>query len=152
MRCPVCRYKDTKVIDSRAAQDGLGIRRRRECEKCQYRFSTLEEIELLDIMVIKSDGSREAYQREKLVSGLKFALGKRPYTDSAFRTLINKIERDIQKKKKREVKTREVGEIVMKHLKGFDKIGYIRFASVYRAFEDVTSFQKEIKNLKKDTK
>lgn len=147
MKCPVCGFRDTKVIDSRIAQDGLNIRRRRECEKCSYRFSTIEEAELLDITVVKSDGRRESYQREKLVAGLKHALGKRSYTDSAFRTLINKIERDLQKKRKKEIKSVEIGEIAMKHLKNFDKIGYIRFASVYRAFEDVTSFQKEIKNL-----
>lgn len=148
MHCPVCRNKDTKVVDSRVAQDGLSIRRRRECEKCSYRFSTLEEVELLDITVVKNDGRREAYSREKLVNGMKYALGKRPYTEAAFRAIVNRIERDIQKKKKREVTSKEIGEIVMKYLKNFDKIGYIRFASVYRAFEDATSFKKELKKLK----
>ena len=147
MRWPVCRAPDTKVVDSRIIPDGTGVRRRRECIKCSYRFSTFEEVELLDITVIKNNGSREAYSRDKLVSGLKSALGKRPYTEAGFRTLIHKIERDLQKKKKREITSREIGESVMRHLKNFDKIGYIRFASVYRAFEDVTHFQSELKSL-----
>lgn len=152
MYCPVCRSKDTKVVDSRVASDGLSIRRRRECEKCGYRFSTLEEVELLDIIVVKNNGKRESYSREKLIIGLKVALGKRPYTESSFKTLISKIERDIQRKKKREITSRDLGEIVMRNLKSFDKVGYIRFASVYRAFEDVTTFQDEIKKLGKQQK
>lgn len=127
----------------------MTIRRRRECEKCHYRFSTTEEMELLDIVVVKHDGHRETYAREKLKRGILQSLTKRPYTEDAFERLIHQIERDIQKKKKREVTSREVGELVMKHLSKFDTVAYIRFASIYRAFEDVSKFQSEIQSLKK---
>jgi len=147
MYCPVCRSKETKVVDSRTALDGMSVRRRRECSKCQYRFSTVEEMELLDIVVVKNDGKREAYSRKKLETGISRSLTKRPYTNERFVRLIHLIERDIQKKNKREVTSVEVGEIVMKYLKKFDKVAYIRFASIYRAFEDVKTFQKEVKSL-----
>jgi transcriptional repressor NrdR len=150
MFCPICRTKDTKVIDSRVARDGMVIRRRRECPKCSYRFSTLEEVELLDIVVVKRDGSREAYSRDKLESGIVHSLTKLPYTKERFDKLISAIERDIQKKKKREVTSTEVGELVMKHLRKFNKVAYIRFASIYRAFTDVNRFKSEIKSLEKD--
>lgn len=149
MRCPVCASKDTKVVDSRLTLDGLSIRRRRECERCHYRFSTLEEIELLDLVVVKRDGRRESYARNKLEKGILQSLTKRPYTQERFDRLIHAVERDIQKKKKREVTSRDVGELVMKHLKKFDKVAYIRFASIYRAFEDVSTFQSEIRALEK---
>lgn len=147
MRCPICNYKDTKVIDSRLSTDGMSIRRRRECEKCAYRFSTMEETELLDLMVVKRDGRREPYSREKMERGLRKALEKRPYTDVDFQKLVHAIERDIQKKKRDEIRSSHVGEIVMKRLKSFDEVAYIRFASVYRAFEDVQSFQQELNRL-----
>lgn len=147
MYCPACRSKETKVIDSRLAQDGMTVRRRRECVKCAYRFSTLEEMELLDIMVVKNDGQREAYSRNKLEKGIVHSLTKRPYTQEKFDRMIHAIERDIQKKKKREVTSKEIGEIVMKRLRKFDKVAYVRFASVYRAFEDVKKFQSEVKSL-----
>ena len=147
MHCPVCNHDATSVIDTRLTAEGSAIRRRRECEQCGYRFSTNEEVELLDLTVIKRDGSREAYSRDKLARGLKRALEKRPYTDTAFRTLVNGIERDIQRKKTDELTSRELGEIVMNRLKSFDKVAYIRFASVYRQFEDVDSFTRELKML-----
>ncbi len=150
MHCPICRAIDTKVIDSRLARDGSAIRRRRECEKCNYRFSTVEEVEILDIAVIKRDGAREAYARDKVEKGIIQSLIKRPYTKERFDRLISAIERDIQKKKKREVTSAEVGEIVMKHLRKFDKVAYIRFASIYRAFTDVGKFKSEIKSLEKE--
>lgn len=129
------------------------MRRRRECEKCGFRFSTLEEIELLDLTVVKRDGRRENYAREKLVRGLEKALEKRPYTDVMFQRLIHKIERDIQKKRRGQVTTAELGDIVMKHLRVFDKVAYIRFASVYRSFEDVKTFESELRKLiKKQSK
>lgn len=147
MHCPVCNYNDTKVVDSRLSSDGMSIRRRRECEKCGYRFSTKEETELLDLMVVKRDGRREPYSREKLERGLHKALEKRQYTDLDFQNLVHGIERDIQKKKKNELRSSDVGEIVMRRLRNFDKVAYIRFASVYRAFEDVDSFQEELNRL-----
>ncbi|MBU0649030.1 transcriptional regulator NrdR [Patescibacteria group bacterium] len=153
MNCPVCNSKDTKVVDSRISTDGLSIRRRRECNKCAFRFSTIEEVELLDLMVVKRDGRREAYSRDNIVNGLKKALEKRSYTEAGFKKLVHNIERDIQKKKRAELTSQQIGEIVMKRLKGFDKVAYIRFASVYRSFEDVKTFQKELnKLLKKDKK
>lgn len=147
MHCPICPKKETKVVDSRVSGDGTGVRRRRECEKCKFRFSTVEQIELRDLMVVKSDGRREMYSREKLVRGLKRSLEKRPYTDEKFDKLVQKIERDIQKKRKTQLTSAQVGEIVMKQLKSFDKIAYIRFASVYRSFEDVNTFDEELKKL-----
>ena len=149
MHCPTCNSKNTKVVDSRLAQDGLAIRRRRECEKCTYRFSTVEEMELLDITIVKRDGSREAYSRPKLERGILQSLTKRPYTQDKFDKLISSIERDIQKKNLREVTSQAVGEIVMKYLRKFDKVAYIRFASIYRAFADVDKFSKEVISLKK---
>jgi len=150
MFCPICRTEDTKVIDSRLARDGMVVRRRRECPKCNYRFSTLEEVELLDIVVVKRDGSRESYSRDKLEKGIIQSLTKLPYTQERFDGLISSIERDIQKKKKREVTSTEVGELVMKHLRKFNKVAFIRFASIYRAFTDVSRFKSEIKSLEKD--
>ncbi|MFA7653971.1 MAG: transcriptional regulator NrdR [Candidatus Magasanikbacteria bacterium] len=149
MRCPVCNNRDTAVVDTRAAEDGLSVRRRRECEKCHYRFSTIEEMELLDIIVVKGDGHRESYMREKIENGIRRSLTKRPYLQDKFHSLIHDIERDIQKKKKREISSKELGEIVMKHLRIFDKVAYIRFASVYRDFKDVSTFEKELSKLKK---
>jgi len=159
MYCPVCRCKETKVVDSRMTQEGVATRRRRECNKCHYRFSTLEEVELLDLVVIKTDGRREAYARSKLQRGLEHSLVKRPFTQEAFHRLLNTVERDIQKKaakawakvatKYKEITSSDIGDILMKHLKKFDKVAYIRFASIYRAFEDVQTFEHEVKSLTK---
>lgn len=148
MRCPVCNHRNVSVVDSRPAEDDLAVRRRRECDKCEYRFSTIEEIELLDIIVVKRDGSREGYLRDKIEQGIRRSLTKRPYTQEKFHRLIHAIERDIQKKKKREIRSSEIGEIVMKQLHSFDKVAYIRFASVYRDFKDVGTFEKELKKLR----
>lgn len=147
MYCPVCSSKETKVVDSRLTQEGMVVRRRRECMKCQYRFSTNEEMGELDVVVVKNDGRREAYDRQKLISGILRSLTKRPYTQEQFEKLINTIERDIQKKKKREVTSATIGDMIMKRLKTFDKIAYIRFASIYRAFEDVSTFENAIQSL-----
>ena len=149
MRCPVCDYKATKVIDSRLSQDGMSVRRRRECEKsrCGFRFSTAEEIELLDCTVIKRNGRRESYSREKIASGLKRALEKRPYTQSQFSALLHKIERQVQKVRSGEITSADIGEIVMNELRTVDKVAYIRFASVYRSFEDLETFETELKKL-----
>ncbi len=148
MFCPVCNHKDTNVVDSRLSGDGLSVRRRRRCVKCGFKFSTTEETQILELTVIKRDGRHEAYNREKLESGIVHALEKRSYTKDEFKLLINKIERDIQKKATRnEITTHDIGELVMKYLEKFDKIAYIRFASVYRQFEDVSSFQKELRRM-----
>ncbi len=149
MRCPVCNFKSTRVVDSRLAADGMAVRRRRECEKekCTFRFSTVEEIELLDIIVVKRNGRREQYVREKLLLGIKRALQKRPYTEAQLSALVHDIERDIQKIRGGEITSAQIGDIVAKRLKVFDKVAYIRFASVYKQFEDVETFEKELKKL-----
>jgi transcriptional repressor NrdR len=147
MKCPVCYYQDTKVVDSRVGSDGLSIRRRRECLKCGFRFSTYEELEILDLTVVKRDGRREAYNREKLTRGLKRALEKRPITEDRFKKLLISIERDIQVLKKDEVTSDQIGQIVMKNMKKTDKVAYIRFASVYQSFKDLAEFKKELNKL-----
>lgn len=147
MKCPVCYFPDTKVVDSRVASDGFSIRRRRECLKCGFRFSTYEELEILDLTIVKRDGRREAYNREKLVRGLRRALEKRPITEERFKKLISSVERDLQILKKNEVMSDQVGQIVMKQLKKTDKVAYIRFASVYQSFKDVNEFKKELNKL-----
>jgi len=152
MKCPICYYLDTKVVDSRVAQDGLSIRRRRECLKCGFRFSTYEEIELLDLTIVKRDGRREAYSREKMTNGLKKSCEKRPITDDRFKRLIHSIERDLQRLKKTEITSKQIGQTVMKNLKKVDSIAYIRYASVYESFKDAHEFRKELNKLIKDKK
>ncbi len=148
MQCLVCKH-ETKVVDSRVVEHGWRVRRRRECETCGARFTTIEEMELLDVTVIKRDGRRETYDREKVEQGIRHSLRKRPFTSENFRTLMSRIERDIQKKRKREITTHEIGDIVMHQLKNFDMIGYIRFASIYRQFQDVGTFATEAALLQK---
>lgn len=149
MKCPACFNEDTKVIDSRVAADGLSIRRRRECLKCEFRFSTIEEVEILNLAVIKRSGSREPYSREKVEAGLRKALEKRNHSEEEFNMLVNNIERDIQVSvgSREEIKSEDIGEVILKHLKKFDKIAFIRFASVYQAFENVDEFQEELEKL-----
>jgi transcriptional repressor NrdR len=151
MHCPVCNNKETSVVDTRPTEDGLAVRRRRECDRCSYRFSTIEETELLDIIVVKEDGGRESYMRDKMENGLRRSLTKRPFTQEKFHRLIHLIERDIQKKKSREIASKIIGEIVMKHLRTFDSVAYIRFASVYRDFRDVKTFERELKKIHKSS-
>lgn len=149
MHCPVCNHPDSKVVDSRLSPDGTSIRRRRQCERCEFRFSTNETVEILNTVVIKRDGSHELYGRDKIERGLRRALEKRPHTEADFRSLVNGIERDIQRLNNDEVRSSEIGRIIMERLKGFDKVAYIRFASVYRNFEDVKTFQQEIDRLRR---
>jgi len=152
MKCAACLHPDTKVLDSRISTDGFAIRRRRECLKCSFRFSTYEEVEILDLTVIKRDGSRESYNRGKLMNGLKRSLEKRPIEEKEFKMLLHKIEKDIQTKKKNEIKSSALGEIIMKNLKRVDQVAYIRFASVYRSFEDAATFKRELNKLLKNVK
>lgn len=148
MRCPNCQNEDTKVLDSRPIDEGDAIRRRRECEKCNFRFSTYEEIEILDLTVVKKDGRREMFSKEKLERAIRLPLDKRPHTDETFRRLLSAIEIEIQRKATDgEIKSSEIGDIVMKKLKKADKVAYIRFAAVYRQFEDVDEFKEELKKL-----
>ena len=143
MRCPVCQ-KDSKVVDSRSTPTGFGIRRRRECLKCGFRFSTLEECEILDLVVVKRDGRREMYSSEKMEKGLRRSLEKRPITEEKFNCLVNSIERDIQAKRKNELTSLDIGQVVMRHLRKADHVAYIRFASVYESFGDARRFQEAI--------
>ena len=152
MKCPICYFDDTKVVDSRVAADGLSIRRRRECLKCNFRFSTYEEVELLDLAIIKRDGRRESYSREKLVGGLKKSFEKRPITEDDFKKLIHSIEREIQRLKKNEITSHQVGAVVMKQLKKVDQVAYIRYASVYESFKDAQEFRKELNKLIREKK
>jgi transcriptional repressor NrdR len=152
MRCPVCYFQDTKVVDSRVAADGLSIRRRRECLKCGYRFSTYEEVEILDLTIVKRDGRKETYVRDKLIKGLRRALEKRPITVEKFKKLVSLIERDLQVMRKNEILSDQIGQIVMKQLKKIDQVAYIRFASVYESFKDAQSFKKELNKLIKSGK
>jgi transcriptional repressor NrdR len=148
MRCPNCEYEDTKVLDSRPVDEGSAIRRRRECEKCEFRFSTYEEIEILDLSVVKRSGFQEPYSREKLERGIRRAFQKREHNDQTLRKLVSVIEQEIQKKAKEgKIKAQDIGEIVMKKIKRIDKVAYIRFASVYRQFEDVEEFKAELQKL-----
>lgn len=152
MKCSACNHKDTKVLDSRLSGEGFSIRRRRECAKCGFRFSTLEEMEILDLAVIKRDGHRENYSKSKLIKGLRTSLEKRQYLEDDFQKLIREVERDIQKKANSEITSKQIGEIVMKRLKAFDQVAYIRYASVYRSFKDAKTFQKELNRLIKQKK
>ena len=149
MKCPICNHEETKVIDSRVAGDGLSIRRRRECLKCEHRFSTYEQVEILDLVVIKRGGRKEPYSREKLEKGLFKSVEKRQIGEpEEFHKLVSEIEQEIQKKEKNnEIESREIGNIVMKKLKKHDQVSYIRFASVYRKFEDIDEFKKELGKL-----
>jgi transcriptional repressor NrdR len=136
------------VLDSRPVEEGSAIRRRRECEKCGFRFSTYEEIEILGMTVIKRDGTHEPYSREKLERGIRRAFEKRDHTDFMFKKIISAIEQEIQKKAGASgIKSSEIGEIVMKKIKRFDKVAYVRFASVYRQFEDVEEFKAVLQKL-----
>ena len=147
MHCPNCNNSDTKVIDSRVAADGLAIRRRRECTSCTFRFSTYEEMEILDLTVIKRSGDKQLYSREKMEAGIRKAFEKRPISDEDFRKLVSQIEQDVQKKANPEITSEQIGEIVMRKIKKVDKVAYVRFASVYKQFEDVDEFKAELQSL-----
>lgn len=148
MRCPGCLHDDTKVLDSRVTDEGMTIRRRRECPKCQFRFSTKEQVEILNLKVEKQTGELEAYSTEKIFRGVHIALEKRLASEDKFSKLIAAIERDVQLAAKSDIiKSSVIGDIVMKHLKKIDKVAYIRFASVYQDFEDLVTFQEEVEKL-----
>lgn len=148
MQCPSCHYKDTAVIDSRSVEEGLSIRRRRECPKCLFRFSTSEEMEILSLNVIKRDGSHEPFDDVKLIRGIQLSLHKRPVTLKKVQRVVLRVEQEIQTRSRKDcIASSAIGEIVMKHLKRLDKVAYVRFASVYRSFEDVSEFAKEVKQL-----
>ena len=136
-------------MDSRVTDEGLAIRRRRACDKCAFRFSTIEEVEILNLSVVKRNGHREPYSREKVETGLRKSFEKRAMTSQAFKKLIGQVERDIQLRGRTEITSQQIGEIVMKRLQRVDQVAYIRFASVYRQFQDVESFKRELNLLSK---
>lgn len=147
MKCPVCGYPESKVIDSRPVSDGNSIRRRRECLNCQKRFTTFEMIETVQLIVIKKSGEKELFDRNKLLGGILKATQKRPVNEDE---IVNEIESELQNSLKLEVTTTEIGEMVMNKLKKLDQVSYVRFASVYREFTDVNNFLEELMELKKD--
>jgi transcriptional repressor NrdR len=147
MRCPKCGCQDDKVIDSRASREGATIRRRRECLKCNYRFTTYEEIERGGLMITKRDGRREEFSSEKLLSGIKKACQKRPISPKAIEDLVERIVNEVTDKYEREVPAEVIGKLVMEGLREIDEVAYVRFASVYRRFQEATDFVQEVKKL-----
>jgi transcriptional repressor NrdR len=147
MRCPFCGHIEDKVVDSREAKDGDAIRRRRECLECGRRFTSYERIDEIPYMVVKKDGRREAFDRGKVMSGLLRACEKRPISTPQLEKIVDEVEKDVQDSLDREVGTSEVGKLIMRRLKTLDKVAYVRFASVYLEFEDVSAFMTELKAL-----
>ena len=147
MRCPFCSRDETRVLDSRESGEGTVIRRRRECEACKRRFTTYERVEELNPLVVKKDGRREAFDRDKLLSGLKKACEKRPVSVAQLEQLISELERKLQEMGEKEVTSSAIGEIVMAQLPGLDEVAYVRFASVYRSFRDIAEFMDELKDI-----
>ena len=147
MRCPYCKHEDSRVIDLRATDDGMTIRRRRECSACGKRFTTYEVVEKLPLMVIKHDGRREVFKRDKILNGIIRSCDKRDISMERILNLVNEIERDIRNTMDREISSQDIGRLVMEHLKDFDDVAYIRFASVYRKFADISSFLEELQNM-----
>ena len=148
MRCPYCGNEDTRVIDSRPSEDGVEIRRRRVCEKCEKRFTTYERVETVPLMVIKKDNTRELFNREKLITNIMRACHKRPVSSADIEALAENIETMARSSYDKEITTREIGERVLHELKNLDQVAYVRFASVYRDFTDVDSFLRELERLK----
>ncbi|MHB8405225.1 MAG: transcriptional regulator NrdR [Gammaproteobacteria bacterium] len=151
MHCPFCNHEDTKVIDSRLAGEGAQVRRRRECEKCGERFTTFETAELVMPRIIKSNGTREPFNEHKLRAGMMRALEKRPVSTEAIEAAIARITHKLQVTGERELRSLQVGERVMEELKALDEVAYVRFASVYRSFQDVNEFREEIQRLQDET-
>lgn len=147
MRCPYCGHLEDKVVDSREAKDGDAIRRRRECLECARRFTSYERIDEIPYMVVKKDGRRETFDRNKIMSGLMRACEKRPISTAQLESIVDEVEKEVQDSLDREVQTNEIGKIIMRRLKSLDKVAYVRFASVYLEFEDVSEFMNELKAL-----
>jgi transcriptional repressor NrdR len=147
MHCPFCNHEDTKVIDSRLAGEGQQVRRRRECEQCGERFTTFETAELVMPRIVKNDGTREPYDEHKLRSGMTRALEKRPVSTESMEEALARVIHKLQVAGEREMKSRQLGEWVMEELKVLDEVAYVRFASVYRSFQDVNEFREEIERL-----
>lgn len=147
MKCPTCGHPESKVLDSRPANEGVSIRRRRECLSCQKRFTTFETIECVSFMVIKKDKTRESFDRMKLLNGIVRACEKRPVTMLQMENAVGDIEQTLQSSMRNEISSTEIGELVMDKLKELDEVAYVRFASVYRQFKDITTFRDELNKL-----
>jgi transcriptional repressor NrdR len=147
MKCPFCAHLEDKVVDSRESREGDVIRRRRECLKCERRFTSYERIDEIPYMVVKKDGTREPFAREKVLSGVLKACEKRPIPMSKIESLVNSVEKYVQESRERERSTEKIGELIMRRLKELDKVAYVRFASVYLDFKDVSEFMSELRSL-----
>ena len=147
MKCPYCGYQESKVVDSRHSEDGVSIRRRRECLACGKRFTTYETVESLPIVVVKKDGSRQSFDRNKILNGMVRACEKRPVSMASLEKAVDEIEQSIQNSLEREIRTSDIGELVMDRLKPLDEVAYVRFASVYRQFKDINTFMQELNKL-----
>ncbi len=148
MKCPYCSSLEEKVVDSREGKDGLVVRRRRQCQQCMRRFTTYERIEEIHFMVVKKDGRREPFNRQKIMSGLLKAVQKRPVSVSQLEKILDEIEARLAEKEEREMTAAEIGELIMERLHEIDEVAYVRFASVYRQFRDVSQFVEEVKGLR----
>ena len=150
MKCPFCGNDEDKVVDSRPTDEGLSIRRRRECTKCGSRFTTYEKVETVPLMVVKKDGTRQAFDRNKILGGIVKACEKRPVSVQQIEKLVDSIEAQLYNSMKKEVSTTEIGEILMTALKDLDLVAYVRFASVYREFKDIDTFMAELSKIMKE--
>ncbi len=150
MKCPFCSFLDSKVVDSRNGKGGTSIRRRRECLKCNRRFTTYERIEETNLVIVKKDGRREGFDRSKIIDGLEKACEKRPISVELIENLVSDVERELQETGEREVNSNVIGEILISKLYEIDEVAYVRFASVYRSFKDVNQFMDELKELLKE--
>ena len=150
MKCPYCDHQESKVIDSRDSKKGLSIRRRRECLACRRRFTTYEKIEEIPYMVVKKDGSRQPFDSQKLLRGLLKACEKRPIPVKKLEEIVEEIEAKLNERSEKEIRSSEIGQHVMERLKDLDKVAYVRFASVYREFRDVSEFKRELETLLKE--
>lgn len=152
MRCPFCKAEDTRVVDSRLVGDGEQVRRRRECQVCSERFTTFEQVDLVMPQIIKSDGSRQPFNEQRLTEGMDLALRKRQVSRDDVKAAIERIRHRLSSRGEREVPSRELGEWVMDELRNLDEVAYIRFASVYRSFQDVNAFREMVERIEQDTR
>jgi len=148
MKCPFCQHEETKVLETRESEEDI-TRRRRECLKCGKRFTTYEQVELTNIFLIKKNGNRVIFDKQKMIHSIKIACQKRPITDEKIESIATKIETKLRNSTKKEITSTQIGNLVLKHLKKIDQVAYIRFASVYKDFQDVDSFKKELDELEK---
>lgn len=152
MNCPFCNHYDSKVVDSRPTDEGQSIRRRRECIKCGKRFTTYEKLEQIPLMIVKKNGTRESYDRNKVLNGILRSCEKRPVSLEKIEATVNEIEKELYNSMEKEIRSDYIGGIIMNKLKDIDEVSYVRFASVYRQFTDINSFKEELENLLKEKK